>query len=169
MRFIKLALISLLLFCLGLLGLSLFIPSRLIIPKSIDINADRGTIMAVISDPIRWKQWYPGADSMNVLYSNKIATGLVLDPETGESILLTGISDTLVSAELKGRQGRTIKTYWHAPGTGQPPVKLYWYMEFRTKWYPWQKFASLMYEKVYGTQMEKGLIELKNAAETARQ
>jgi hypothetical protein len=34
-------------------------------------------------------------------------------------------------------------------------------MQFKLRWYPWEKFASLLFEKQYGTQMEAGLNKLK--------
>jgi hypothetical protein len=38
-------------------------------------------------------------------------------------------------------------------------------MDFRLRWYPWEKFSSLLFEKQYGTQMEAGLESLKQLAE----
>ena len=40
-------------------------------------------------------------------------------------------------------------------------LTLQWYMDFRLKWYPWQKFGSLFYENTYGRMMEEGLTNLK--------
>jgi hypothetical protein len=39
-------------------------------------------------------------------------------------------------------------------------------MDFRLRWYPWQKFGSLLYEDTYGTMMQQGLQKLKTSAET---
>jgi hypothetical protein len=41
-------------------------------------------------------------------------------------------------------------------------------MDFHLRWYPWEKFGSLLLEKSYGTKMEMGLMSLKKLAETDR-
>ncbi|HVE60520.1 MAG TPA: hypothetical protein VNA26_01785 [Chitinophagaceae bacterium] len=38
-------------------------------------------------------------------------------------------------------------------------------MDFHLKWYPWQKFSSLLYEERYGTMMQNGLTNLKEITE----
>ena len=43
-------------------------------------------------------------------------------------------------------------------------LTLQWYMDFKLKWYPWEKFRSLFYENIYGVQMEQGLSNLKELA-----
>jgi len=43
-------------------------------------------------------------------------------------------------------------------------LTLQWYMDFKLKWYPWEKFRSLFYENIYGVQMEQGLHNLKELA-----
>jgi hypothetical protein len=41
-------------------------------------------------------------------------------------------------------------------------------MDFKLKWYPWEKFKSLFYENFYGVQMEQGLSNLKELSEHRR-
>jgi len=43
-----------------------------------------------------------------------------------------------------------------------------WWMDFKLRWYPWEKFSSLFFENIYGAQMEKGLDNLKRLAEANR-
>ena len=45
------------------------------------------------------------------------------------------------------------------------PGTLQWFMEFKTSWYPWEKFGSLFYENNYGAMMEQGLVNIKNEVE----
>ncbi len=44
-------------------------------------------------------------------------------------------------------------------------VTVQWYMDFHQRWYPWEKFSSLLLEKRYGPVLEKGLSDLKKRAE----
>ena len=43
---------------------------------------------------------------------------------------------------------------------------LAWDLKFHIKWYPWNKLASMFYDKNLGPQMEKSLMTLKNEMET---
>jgi hypothetical protein len=36
-------------------------------------------------------------------------------------------------------------------------------MDFKLRWYPWEKFSSLLLEKRYGPVMEQGLAKLKKS------
>jgi hypothetical protein len=43
---------------------------------------------------------------------------------------------------------------------------LEWTLHFHIKWYPWEKLASMFYDKQLGPMMEKSLINLRNELET---
>lgn len=45
-----------------------------------------------------------------------------------------------------------------------PPIVI-WTMNFKVKWYPWEKLASMFYDKQLGPLMEKSLIQLRNELE----
>ena len=51
---------------------------------------------------------------------------------------------------------------------GSDSATLQWYIDFNLRWYPWEKFASLLFEKSYGAQMEQGLSNLKKIVEKRR-
>jgi len=38
-------------------------------------------------------------------------------------------------------------------------------MDFHLKWYPWEKFSSMLLENRYGPMMEQGLAKLKKVVE----
>jgi hypothetical protein len=40
-----------------------------------------------------------------------------------------------------------------------------WTMNFNVKWYPWEKLASMFYDKQLGPRMEKSLVQLRNELE----
>jgi hypothetical protein len=40
-----------------------------------------------------------------------------------------------------------------------------WTLYFHIKWYPWEKLASMFYDKQLGPVMEKSLINLRNELE----
>jgi hypothetical protein len=43
-----------------------------------------------------------------------------------------------------------------------------WYMDTQLRWYPWEKFASLLFDKSHGATMEQGLGKLKKVLQSDR-
>ena len=162
MRLIKLGLISIVFFGLLITGFSLFIPSHVVISKAINIGAKRDSINNQLVGIEKWKNWYPGFDTLQLLELGK-ENGRVLSAKTkGISIVLTEIKDSVIVAEFTSDAKRPIMSNWHSityPHTDS--VTLQWSMDFHLKWYPWEKFSSLLLEKRYGPQMEQGLANLK--------
>ncbi len=158
---IKLGLISLVVFSLLITGISFFFPSNVRISKATDIQTSRDSVLTQLSDLSNWKNWYPGADTMQLLLEDGKIKGLQVNSSEG-MIRLTGISDTVVTAITSGPAVRNAETGWNLFDGSRPnTVTIQWYMDFHLSWYPWEKFSSLLLEKRYGLMMEKGLDKLK--------
>lgn len=165
MGVIKLGLISLVVFALLITGISLFFPSHIRISKAIDINANRDTVVKQIKDAANWKNWYPGADTMEFLIVDGRAVGLKMDSLQG-AIRITNVTDSSVTAAIVGQGLRKATTGWNSYQSAAPnTITVQWYMDFHLRWYPWEKFSSLLFEKRYGPMMEKGLDNLKKMME----
>lgn len=165
MRIIKLAFISFIVFALLITGFSLFFPSNIRISKAIVINASNDSVLNQVSDAANWKKWYPGADTMELLITDGKANGLLLDSLQGV-IRISAITDSSVLAVTSGTGIRKATTGWNVYGSAVPnTVTVQWYMDFHLRWYPWEKFSSLLLEKRYGPVMEKGLSNLKAVME----
>lgn len=120
--------------------------------------------MAQINDAVKWKKWFPGADSAEFLFIDGKIKGI----ETGDmkALMITRITDSTVLAENIGPGSKKGETGWNFISSGNPnSITVQWYMDFYLKWYPWEKFASLLLEKSYGPNMEQGLTNLKKLAE----
>lgn len=164
-RIIILPIISFIVLFLVITGMSLFIPSHIRISKAIKINADKEAIMEQIRDVAKWKNWYPGADSLKVFFSDGKAKGLMRD-SLHVFVEITDVNDSSVVAITTGRRLKGIVMGWNSiPGRSPVDVSIQWYMDFHLRWYPWEKFRSLTFEKTYGLQMEKGLFNLKAMVE----
>ncbi len=165
MRFVKLAIISIIFFSILITGISLFFPSHVRISKAIDISTNKDSLMNQISDAANWKKWYPGADTLELLLTDGKAHGLLLDNLEG-IITITNISDSSVVAATAGPGIREAITGWNIfPGRMPNSFTVQWYMDFHLRWYPWEKFSSLLLEKRYGAMMEQGLNNLKTLLE----
>lgn len=148
MRHLKLAIISIILIFLFFTGISLFIPSQVNISRAINLPAKDQSFLELIKDTSRWNQWYPGYDTLR---------------SKGTKVLITNFNDTLITAEFSNdRAKKSITSSWQIiPYSQSDSVTLQWYLHFKLRWYPWEKFGSLLYEKSYGQHMEKALNNLK--------
>jgi len=161
MRIIKLAIISFIVFFLVITGMSLFIPGHIRISKAIDIRTDRESLLKEINDATNWKNWYPGADTLELYFINGKAAGIKKD-SLNMLLMITHSDDSTVLATTAGSPSGKIVMGWNIfQGKDPENVSLQWYMDFKLRWYPWEKFRSLLFEKIYGVHMEKGLSNLK--------
>lgn len=169
MKFLKLFFISIILFFILITSISFLVPSHVRISRAIDINASPVEVMPLISEPLRWKEWYPGADSMEVYFDMGVPKGYILAKDKRKFIAISERNLGIVIASIHDPKRRPVLSTWQLL-TGGGITTVQWYLDFRLRWYPWEKLASLFYEKNYGLQLEKGLSDLKAAVEsTARQ
>ena len=160
MKIIKLGIISAVVFALMITGISLFFPSRVRISKAIDINATRDSVIRQVADPVNWKNWYPGTDTSDYLFLEGKIRGFI----TGEmqGLMIKTVTDSSVIAENAGINSKKGEQGWIIYNSSIPnTVTIQWYMDIYLKWYPWEKFSSLLLEKRYGPMLEKGLEKLK--------
>jgi hypothetical protein len=161
MRIFKLIIISFIFLFAIITVISLFIPSNVQISKAVQINASKDSVMSQVSDPLNWKNWYPADKYAEFLHPNGKVRGIILDSST--RLTITEKKEDEVTAVYVLRS-KDIKTGWKIiPASNSTAVE--WYMNFRLRWYPWEKFSSLLFEKRYGPVMEQGLNNLKTYLE----
>lgn len=66
MKLIKLAILSFVFLFLVVFGISLFIPSHIRISRAVNIKSSADSVLNQISDMNKWKEWYPGFDTMRI-------------------------------------------------------------------------------------------------------
>jgi len=111
MRLIKLGLISLVAFALMITGISLFFPSHVRISKAIDINGNRDSVWAQVTNAENWRKWYPGADSLAPLFIDGKIKGLQTDSMQGLMLLIA--TDSTVTAGNVGPLSKSGETGWN--------------------------------------------------------
>lgn len=154
MRIIKLAIISLVFFSLLITAISLLIPSHIRLTRTIDIQTEKKKLLDQLSDSRNWQSWYPGMNS-----EDDSLKGLVSETK------ITSVTDSSVIATTTSG-GRNFSNGWTIyPGMRPDSYTVQWYMDFKLRWYPWEKFSSLMFEKRYGNHMEAGLQKLQSILE----
>jgi hypothetical protein len=154
-RLLKLGLISVVFLFIVVTAISLLIPSHIRISKAINIQAEDREVFSLISDTAQWKQWHPAfllSDSMPQFPAIHI-----LQKSQNDSEIVMHLQQAGKPTVINGW-----KIYKHDTVDS---LTLQWYMDFRLKWYPWQKFGSLFYENTYGVMMQQGLENMKARAE----
>lgn len=163
-RIIKLGIISIIVFAILITGFSLFFPSNIRISKAIDINASKDTVLLQISNADNWKNWFPGADSAELIIEEGRTKGI--STNNGQQLAIHKITDSTVLAITKKTGSKDGESGWNFFPTSVPnTITVQWYMDFHLHWYPWEKFSSLLLEKRYGPMMETGLDNLKKLIE----
>lgn len=164
MKIIKLAFISAIVFFLLITGISLFIPSHIRISKAIDITADKSDVTDQLNNAVNWKNWYPGADTAALFILDKEIKGITTGNQ--QSLVIKEANDSSVTVALNGPNTKNGNMGWiFFPANTPNAVTVQWYMDFHLRWYPWEKFSGLMFEKRYGPVMEQGLNKLKRYLE----
>ena len=167
MRLIKLAILSFIFLFLLVTIISLFILSNIRISKATNIAADDKLIDTNIKNLTNWKNWHP---SLKGIAEHEIHvlndTSLKIK---GTTIVITQRKNDELTTRMAADDGQPVvsgfKTISHQQGDS---ATLQWYMDFKLRWYPWEKFRSLFYENIYGVQMEQGLNNLKELSRAGR-
>jgi carbon monoxide dehydrogenase subunit G len=173
MRLIKLAILSFIFLFLLITAISLFIPSHIRIAKTINLQAPKDSVMMQLKDPAKWKNWYPGMDTVKLYYENGVVKGVVVNDKDSARPMYLHITEEdpdEIAAEFVGGKLKPVMNTWKAMQypTGDSTA-LQWNMDFHLRWYPWEKFSSLIFEGSYGQRMARGLLNIRRLVEPESQ
>ena len=168
MRFIKVFLAGAIGLFLVMTLLSLLIPSRVKVSRTTLINnTTKAKVVEQLAILSNWKNWHP---ALKAIPENEIQ---VLSGSSvkirGTTIAITGRKDDELITEMVAGEGRPVTSGFKTIRHQGDSSTLQWYMDFKLRWYPWEKFRSLFYENIYGVQMEEGLNNLKQMSIAVRQ
>lgn len=163
MRILKLALLSVIILFVLATAISLLLPSTITISRAINIYSDKNKIYKAIYELHEWKHWVHNKDSLPV--------SVIIQEK---KIFLLGSTKAWIAASDKNQ----IITNWQV-GTGKPYraafniieqhgsdyITLQWEFIQDVKWYPWEKLASIVSDKILGQFMEACLDNVKNYVE----
>lgn len=164
MKFIKLFFISIFFLfsvatCLGLL-----FPSTVVVSRVVDIAAPKDSIYSFTKDINGWKKWMDGLNDTTVTMTSPLKATLgntlvTITQTNNENSAVTSIWET----KNNGVQEGTIEIFQQK---NQMTAAVHWQFIQHIGWYPWERFASMMNDKIMGTMMEKNLNNLKIKVET---
>lgn len=161
MKFIRLMFISVLSLFLVITAISLFIPAHVRISRAVNVNTNADSILDHIHDLSRWKYWYPGFEKIqfddSVISSGKTIKATIHDI----NLDIQQANDSLVLVQMLKGKRHVYATWRIIHYKDKALVTIQHYKDFTYRWYPWEKFSSLLLEKTYGPVMEEGLTNLK--------
>ena len=170
MRFLKLALISILVFFFVLTFLFALFPSDIRISRVIAIQSSKEKIMATIGNLQTWKEWN------DLVYDDELKNIRISNPAEGRgaslqsdqlTITILHLSPDSLVTSWSSNNGKKFNGQFNLDQSG-PAVTLQWYFDFHFHWYPWEKLGAMFYDKRFGSMMEKSLVDLKNYLEKIR-
>ncbi|HEY8734093.1 MAG TPA: hypothetical protein VIL90_05965 [Puia sp.] len=163
----KLVIGSLVIFSLVLLFLFALFPSDVSVSRVIRIRNSRAIVYRKIADLRNW-EWNdllydsiarPVSYAKNEVDSNYIHLPVI------QVDLLKAVPDTVVTRWRHGNKSfMGIFILKERDGL----TDLEWTLRFHVKWYPWDKMASMFYEKQIGPEVEKSLLHLRKEMEYAK-
>ena len=165
MRIIKLGIISAVLLFLLVTAISLLLPSTINISKAIDINAPVDSVYNNINDMSRWKNWFVNYDTaQTVISSNPIGKGASIIMNRTTVTITASKRDKITTEWLSG--SNTLDGEFNIiRQNNSSVVTVQWHFIQHLHWYPWEKFASIVSDKVMSPVMEKSLDNLKKVVE----
>lgn len=141
--------------------MSSLMPSQILVSRAVDI---RGSIIKTRQQAFNlqnWENWLTDARGEKAVHTYNNATLSV-----GETIIqpITITDSTFITSWAPGNEIRsTLRIIDHH--STDSLITLQWQMEQKVKWYPWEKFASITKDEIWGGAMEKSLENLKTIIE----
>ncbi len=157
MKFIRLTLISIAAFFSLSCIVSFFIPSHIRIFRMVHIAPHRDSVLNNIRDLSKWKNWCPGFETITLKETQTHNQKTVKAKSNGITITITESSDSAIVAHMQRNHRSVISTWQINKSLQNDSLVLQAYMDFKLKWYPWEKFSSLMLDKSYGDILSAGL------------
>ena len=158
--------------------IGLLIPSSVKISRGIIVTADSSKVYAELSDVKNWNKWLPWitADSGAVVQLSDVTNqpgsyfrwkGMKINSAGTISIQAKNPGEILLLHELKDMNKAEGGFRIRSTGKNNDVTEVLWYMEYKLKWYPWERFFGIFTDRIIGSAFEQGLDQFKNYIEQA--
>jgi len=161
MRLIRFGLISAVVLFAVVTFISLLFPTTVIVSRAVNVYVPKDSIVPLVKDFNGWKKWINGMEKESVKIlsateANLAGTTVVIDT--------TG-SVYSIHSSWQNKNKKMTSAINVLNDSASKITIVQWEFEQHIKWYPWEKFASMMNDKILGTMMESNLARLKSIAE----
>lgn len=145
-----------------ILALSLLFPSRVRISRAINIGAPKELVSSYVRDLRQWPTWNEMINQQEL--TTRKSTDSIFSSDQMIVRLVFASPDTIITSWTR-RRNETINSGINLM-TGGDSTIVQWYFDFKLKWYPWEKFGSIIFDKQLGPSMEASLGNLKKFMES---
>ncbi len=166
MRFIKLALISIVFIFLMFTLIGLLMPSSVTVGRTATINAPIDSVKFYINNLHHWKYWLPEADTNYFDVNNKhphLSNPKIMYGNY-KIILVNNDSDKTVTV-WKAKHGNDELCTISLQSNNINSTDVNWSFITHLHWYPWQRLTAMLRDKIVGPSMDSSLAKLKQVAE----
>lgn len=173
MKALKKILLSIGVLLLILIVVSFFLPSKLHIEKSVEINASSSLVFEQFNNLRAWEQWSPwikmDPESKRDYFGSGSGVGSGYSwkgEKTGEGKLTITESNpfTSIVTELEMRDQKVYPGFNFEETDGK--TKVTWYFDSDAGWNPFGRYMNLMVKGMLGQQFEQGLNDVKQIVES---
>ncbi|RTL52079.1 MAG: hypothetical protein EKK39_07630 [Sphingobacteriales bacterium] len=157
MRFVKQAFFSILFLAILVQVIALLFPARIIVSRAITIHAPADSLRPYLQNMYGWQKWISGMQdtSVHVLSQTEAEIG-------NRTVLIEKVvPDSVVSVWRSAKNHLLISTMQIIPTSNGASAVVQWQYEQFLKWYPWERFGSLMSDKIIGGMLEQNLNRLQ--------
>jgi hypothetical protein len=154
MKLIRFAIISMLVIGILITAIASLFPSVVITSRAVEFNATKSQIQHCVKDLSAWKGWMSDWKDQSVMVQDSLAQ---VGTQTIKMLSSTD-SSVLLQWVATGQAPYQVQIEWLPLKEGT--YVIHWSFEQHVKWYPWEKFQTLLNEKVLGAKMEEELQNL---------
>jgi hypothetical protein len=128
------------------------------------IAAPADSIFRKVRDLEEWKFWLLNRDTLQMIVSVKDGKQLLKMGNTTVSII--NIDSSIIHTDWRVNDGAPMTGFLSlVKDNNTTATTLQWDFEQQVGWYPWEKFGSVVSDKVLGPFMEQSLENLRNKVE----
>jgi hypothetical protein len=167
MRFLKLAIISLVILFLLTTAIGLLFPPTAKVTRVADIAAPYDTVYHYLNDVKYWKLWMYGADSniITLLSARTAGTGTVAKIGTGEVTITRTTRDSIYMIWKSEKGNVQNSVFVMQKNAVRNDITVQWFFEQKVNWYPWERFGALANDKILGPVIDQSFDKLKKVLE----
>jgi hypothetical protein len=154
MKLIRFAIISVLVISILITAIASLFPSVVITSRAVEVIATKSQIQHCVKDLSAWKGWMSDWKDQSVMVQDSLAQ---VGTQTIKMLSSTD-SSVLLQWVATGQAPYQVQIEWLPLKEGT--YVIHWSFEQHVKWYPWEKFQTLLNEKVLGAKMEEELQNL---------
>ena len=151
--------------------MGLIIPSSVKISRGIVIQADSALVYEYLVQPAQWKQWMPWLQNGEglLVQESAITSGpgasvrwKSLDGKNAGTLMLTTIKPGELGLlhEFKNMNPANGGFRIRRVANSNRQTEVQWFLEYRLKWYPWERFSGIFMDHMIGPVLEQALQQL---------